>query len=116
VELATQEEFDVAVTVHEALFGRGSSTLEVSGTDAILNGDLGTLSYIQMRDMAVDLFAAGLTRTVDEGGILGVHSWCCNEEGLTGGSVPHGDEDHGTQLTYFREMLDDQGEGFYIFT
>ncbi len=64
---------------------------------------------------AVDLFTAGVIRTVEPGGILGVHSWCC-ENGVTADQLPGNDPAHGTQLTYFREMLSDTGVDFYFFT
>lgn len=64
---------------------------------------------------AVDLFSAGVVRTVEPGGILGVHSWCC-EDGVTADKLPKSDPAHGTQLTYFREMLPETGEDFYFFT
>lgn len=161
---ATDAEFDVVLIINQSLFNGGTSTLEVSGTDAILNGTLGTVTYIQMSDLitanpnvtrliiqessgstnddinvhtgrlvrearlathvpsngdinsgAVDLFAAGVTRSVEPGGILGVHSWCC-ENGVTGDNLPKKDPAHGTQLTYFREMLPETGVDFYFFT
>ena len=37
-DLATQEEFDVAVTVHEALFGRGSEAYKMGCTNALVIG------------------------------------------------------------------------------
>ena len=163
-ENLTNEEFDVTLVINESLIGGGSSSLTVNGTDATLNGDLGTSTYAQIRNLiaehpevtrlvleeisgsvndainvhtgrlvraagiathvpshgdvnsgGVDLFAAGATRSVDEGGILGVHSWCC-KDGVTADKLPTSDPAHGTQLTYYREMLDEQGESFYFFT
>lgn len=142
----------------------GTSTLVVSGTDALLNGDMGTATYTQIREMiaanpnvtrlviqessgsvnndinvhtgrliraanlatyvradgdinsgAVDLFTAGVTRTVEPGGVLGVHSWCC-KDCVTGDNLPRNDTGHGTQLTYFREMLPVTGVDFYFYT
>ncbi|MGB0866802.1 MAG: hypothetical protein ACPGSC_09850, partial [Granulosicoccaceae bacterium] len=164
-DVASQASFNILVTINESALTGGTSTLEVSGTDAILNGTLGTQTYVQMRDMiaanpnvtrviieesdgsmnddinvhtgrlirdarlathvpadgdinsgAVDLFAAGHTRTAEDGAIVGVHSWCCNDDGLAGDELPRADEAHGTQLTYFRQMLPSTGEDFYFFT
>lgn len=48
---------------------------------------------------------------------MGVHSWCCTDEGLAANEISEDDPAHGVQLTYFREMLGDQlGEEFYFFT
>ncbi len=63
----------------------------------------------------VDLFAAGVERTVEEGAILGVHSWCC-EDNVTADKLPREHPAHRAQLTYFREMLGKAGEDFYFFT
>lgn len=163
-DVASDAEFDVMLVLNESLLTGGTSTLVVSGTDALLNGEMGTATYTQMRDMiaanpnvtrlviqkssgsvnddinvhtgrliraanlathvpadgdinsgAVDLFTAGVTRTVEPGGILGVHSWCC-QNGLSGDKLPRNDPAHGTQLTYFREMLPVTGVDFYFFT
>jgi hypothetical protein len=64
----------------------------------------------------VDLFAAGVERKYQEGGKLGVHSWCC-VDGKTAGELGRDHAAHGAQLTYFREMLGvDKGPEFYFFT
>lgn len=161
---ATDRELEIMLTINEALITGGNSALTVSGTDAFLNGELGTQTYVQMRDMiaanpavtrlviqkssgsvnddinmhtgrlirgatlathvpadgdinsgAVDLFVAGVTRTVENGGVLGVHSWCC-ENGVAADELSKDDAAHGPQLTYFREMLGDAGEEAYFFT
>ena len=163
-DVASDNEFDVVLVLNQSLISAGTSTLTVSGTDAILNGDMGTSTYTQMRDMiaanpnvtrliiqessgsvndainvhtgrliraanlatyvpadgdinsgAVDLFVSGATRIVEPGGILGVHSWCC-ENGVTADQLPRNHPAHGNQLTYFREMLAETGEDFYFFT
>jgi len=71
--------------------------------------------YGDVNSGGVDLFAAGVSRTVEPGGILGVHSWCC-ENGITADNLSVSDPAHGTQLTYFREMLPETGVDFYFFT
>jgi len=163
-EIDGDAEVDVELVLNQSLLTHGTSTITVSGDEAVLEGDLGTGTYVQIRDMiasapnvsrliirestgsinddinvhtgrlvreaglathvpangninsgAVDLFAAGLTRTVAPGGVLGVHSWCCHED-RTANELPRSDPAHGIQLTYFREMLGEKGERFYFFT
>ncbi|MGI2000304.1 hypothetical protein [Shewanella frigidimarina] len=64
----------------------------------------------------VDLFAAGSQRIYQDGGELGVHSWCCIA-GKDAGQLSTTDPAHGAQLTYFREMLGtEKGPEFYFFT
>lgn len=65
----------------------------------------------------VDLFAAGVLRIYQEGGKIGVHSWCCTDDGKDAGQLSKDDKAHGAQLTYFREMLGDvKGPEFYFYT
>ncbi|NRA60654.1 MAG: hypothetical protein HRU25_07020 [Psychrobium sp.] len=64
----------------------------------------------------VDLFAAGSQRIFQDGGKLGVHSWCC-EKGKDAGQLSKNNPAHDAQLTYFREMLGtEKGPEFYFFT
>ena len=161
---SNEQAFDVRLVVNESLINGGTSTIEVEENTARVNGDLGTFTYLQIRELldtqsnvtrlvlqniggsvndainmhtgrlvrnaglnthveadgninsgGVDLFTAGLERTVEEGGILGVHSWCC-EEGETADKLPRDHPAHRAQLTFFREMLDEAGEDFYFFT
>ena len=64
----------------------------------------------------VDLFASGFKRVYQQGGKLGVHSWCC-EDGKGAGELGREHKAHGAQLTFFREMLGtDLGPEFYFFT
>lgn len=65
----------------------------------------------------VDLFAAGTQRIYEVGGKIGVHSWCCTDDGKDAGQLSKDDKAHGAQLTYFREMLgDEKGPEFYFYT
>ena len=162
---ASGEELDVRLVVNETLVDYGNSALEVVGEQAALSGHLGTMTYVQLRDLlatnpevtrlnlttiagslndainfhtgvlirdggldthlpsdgdvnsgGVDLFIAGNRRTAEEGGILGVHSWCC-ERGLTGAELPRDDPAHAVQLTYARRMLGaENGPAFYYYT
>ncbi|WP_273047843.1 hypothetical protein [Pseudoalteromonas sp.] len=43
--------FNVRLVFNESLVNGGSSTIEVTGTQATVNGDLGTNTYIQMSDL-----------------------------------------------------------------
>lgn len=64
----------------------------------------------------VDLFAAGKVRVYEDGGKLGVHSWCC-ENGKDAGQLSKTDPAHNVQLTYYREMMGaEKGPEFYFFT
>jgi len=159
------EDFSVRLVINESVVTSGSTTLDIEGTVATINGALGTLTYIQIQDLindspevttlllqkmygsvnddinshtgrlirnaqlttkveknsriysgAVDLFASGFDRIYESGATLGVHSWCC-ESGKPADELSQDDPAHGTQLTYFREMLgDDLGPEFYFFT
>ncbi len=65
----------------------------------------------------VDLFAAGTLRIYEAGGKVGVHSWCCTDDGKDAGQLSKDDKAHGAQLTYFREMLGaEKGPEFYFYT
>ena len=62
-----------------------------------------------------DLFLAGTARTIEDGALYGVHSWCC-EDGVEGADLPRDDPAHDEFLTYMRTMLGDAGPDFYYFT
>ncbi len=63
----------------------------------------------------VDLFAAGVKRTVIEGAKLGVHSWAGDD--VKGDELPKEHPAHQYQLRYFRQMLGDKlGPDFYFYT
>lgn len=65
----------------------------------------------------VDLFAAGATRTAEAGATIGVHAWCCGDDGESAHLIAQDDDAHAFQLAYFREMLGpDLGPAFYFFT
>ena len=60
----------------------------------------------------VDMFCAGVHRTVEAGAMIGVHSW--GGAGESGATVPRNDESHQMYLEYGRQMgLPDD---FYWFT
>lgn len=63
----------------------------------------------------VDLFCAGVTRTLDAGARVGVHSWSNGEE--EGGDLPVDSPEHDFFIEYLDEMLGSpRGEMFYFFT
>ena len=158
--------FQFRAIFYEAALGGGDSEIVVNGDSATITaGDLGTKTYIQIRDLiankplvdtlvlqtidgsvnddinvhtgrlirnaglttlvpadgdiasgGVDLFASGSNRIYTNGGIVGVHSWCC-EDGEPASELGRSHEAHAIQLTYFREMLGkEKGEQFYFFT
>ena len=64
----------------------------------------------------VDLFVSGTRRTVDEGGILAVHSGCCID-GAGFDTLPRSHPVHEQYIAYHEEMLGEaQGEPFHFFT
>jgi len=65
----------------------------------------------------VDLFSAGSQRIYQGGAEVGVHSWCCTDDGKDAGQLSKDNKAHGVQLTYFREMLGaEKGPEFYFYT
>ena len=61
----------------------------------------------------VDLFLAGVERTIEEGAYVGVHSWAAGL-GRTGDDVPRDHPDHQPYLSYYRDI--DTPADFYWFT
>ena len=146
--------------------GIGSSTFEITGTEAIVRGDLGSRTFEQvevlienhpevdtlvLQDISgsvndevnvetarlvrnaglnthvpadgqifsggVDLFAAGVERTVDPGAVVGVHSWCCGPDGKSADEFPEDSPVHAVHLAYSTEMLGEEGgRAYYFFT
>ena len=47
-------DFPIRMTINESLIEGGTSTVEVSGTQALINGDLGSLTYVQISDLIND--------------------------------------------------------------
>ncbi|MCY4644038.1 MAG: hypothetical protein OXB88_05415 [Bacteriovoracales bacterium] len=64
----------------------------------------------------VDLFLTGVTRTVERGGFVGVHSW--SGGGMTGYDIidDRTNPSHKAYIDYTTKMLGDIGEDFYFFT
>ena len=61
----------------------------------------------------VDLFLSGAERLVEQGALIGVHSWA-DGGGLTGDKIARDDPQHDLFLEYYREM--GIPEDFYWFT
>lgn len=61
---------------------------------------------------AVDLFLAGVLRTIEKGAKLGVHSW--TDGSIEAKDIPRGHADHQLDAGYIRDMLG--SEDFYWFT
>lgn len=158
------EKLSVETILNGECIGLGSTEIEVKGDQAVLMGTLGTISYVQIKDLieknpavktlvlknvpgslndainvhtgrlvreaglttmvpadgeiasgGVDLFLAGSKRIVEEGGRLGVHSWCCSE-GKPANELPQDHPAHIALIKYSTKMLRDYGKGFYFFT
>ncbi|QUM86075.1 MULTISPECIES: hypothetical protein [unclassified Moritella] len=94
-----------AINMHTGRLIRNASLATVIPKDGDVNSG------------GVDLFAAGILRVYQDGGKVGVHSWCCTADGKDAGQLSKDDKAHGAQLTYFREMLGaKKGPEFYFFT
>ncbi len=157
------------IRVNETLMTAGNSVLEIKDDEAWLSGELGTVTYAQIRNLAenhpqvktivmrqikgslndminmhtgrlirkhgfttkvlsdskiasggVDLFCAGNERIVEQGAMIGVHSWCCvnvGEDEFPAIDVPEKHPAHRPQLDYFTSMLGkDIGPKFYFYT
>ena len=65
---------------------------------------------------AVDLFTSGVERIYTRGAVLGVHSWCCGDDGEAANEIPKDHEAHEKQISYFTTMLPETGYDFYFYT
>jgi hypothetical protein len=64
---------------------------------------------------AVDLFCAGVERTMESGGRIGVHSWANGT--VEGADLPEDSPEHDFFIEYLQEMLGTPlGRDFYFFT
>lgn len=65
---------------------------------------------------AVDMFFAGVKRTMEPGAKFGVHSWSDGKNEAT--DFPKGDAQHQPYIDYFKEMglTQQEAEDFYYFT
>ncbi len=85
------------------LFGEAGYTIWVNSNSEIYSG-------------GVDLLCSGKRRKIDQGAILGVHSWCCGNKGEDALEIPKNDAQHTRPKTYLIEMLGEPfGTDFYFF-
>lgn len=99
-----QGSLDDAINMHTGRLIRNAKlTTQVTATSRIYSG-------------GVDLFTAGHRRLWEAGAVIGVHSWCC-ENDKPADELGRDHPAHGPQLAYFRDMLGTQnGPDFYFFT
>ena len=109
--------------VHTILFEEvpGSVNDEVNVQTGRLVREAGYTTWVkstsEIASGGVDLFCAGKRRIIEDGAVLGVHSWCCGENGEGAADIPADDSQHDHQTSYFSEMLGDPlGKEFYFFT
>ncbi|WP_196887701.1 hypothetical protein [Aureivirga sp. CE67] len=157
--------YDFSYSFLEDLISMGTTTFEVKGDEAYLNGELGLKTYTQMKNLVkdhpevktivlgivpgsvndlinvhtgrilrenklntkalknsfiasggVDLFLAGVNRTVEKGAQIGVHSWCCYED-KTARELPKDFPAHESLIDYSNYCLGKEyGEKFYFYT
>ena len=62
----------------------------------------------------VDFFIAGTTRTIEPGGMVGVHAW--SDGSRSAASFPANDPAHRLFIDYYQSMGLPDPEGFYFFT
>ncbi|ODS22712.1 hypothetical protein AB835_12675 [Candidatus Endobugula sertula] len=63
---------------------------------------------------AVDLFLAGVHRTMEKGAKVGVHSWADDIKQAQAKDLPRNHDDHKLYTTYMQDMIDN--DSFYWFT
>ncbi len=73
-------------------------------------------STTEIASGAVDMFIAGVKRTMEEGAKLGVHSWSDGQNEAT--DFPVGHAQHQPYIDYYKEMgfSQQKAEAFYYFT
>ncbi|GAB5509029.1 MAG: hypothetical protein Rhims3KO_04300 [Hyphomicrobiales bacterium] len=84
-----------------------SARIRALGLDTYAPGD----SFIASG--GVDLFLAGVERTIDCGAQLGVHSWQAGD-GVEGSELPRTDPEHHLYLDYYRSI--GVADAFYWYT
>ncbi len=98
----------------------GSINDEVNEETGRLIREAGYTTWVKSTSVVesggVDLFCAGKKRIVDNGAILGVHSWCCGTNGEDAFEIPVNDQQHTRPKAYLIEMLGEPfGTDFYFF-
>lgn len=109
------------VTMLELRDVPGSGDDEINVQTGRLIRQAGLTTFVSAGSYAasggVDLFAAGVERKVEKGAILGIHSWCCSDDGTPVAELPRDHPAHAEQLAYFTEMLGKEaGTEFYFLT
>ncbi len=78
--------------------------------------DLGLDTHVtadsEIHSGGTDLFLAGVERSMEEGAVLGVHSWAVGN--LQGRDLPKSDPEHAAYVRYTKRMLG--SDAFYWFT
>ena len=98
----------------------GSINDEVNEETGRLIREAGYTTWVKSTSIVesggVDLFVAGKKRIVESGAILGVHSWCCGENGEDAFEIPANDDQHTRPKQYIIDMLGEPyGTNFYYF-
>lgn len=119
VEVLIKNHPEVDTLVLQDISGSVNDEVNVETARLVRNAGLNTHVPAdgQIYSGGVDLFAAGVERTVEPGAVLGVHSWCCGPDGKSADEFPTDSPVHATHLAYSTEMLGEQaGRDFYFFT
>ncbi len=108
-EVNTIVEVDVSGSVNDDINVQTGRLIRQAGMDTYVPGNGSIASG------GVDLFSAGVNRTIEFGATIGVHSW---SDGNTQASdLPEDSPLHNDQIAYFNEMLGSSlGRDFYFFT
>lgn len=108
-EVNTIVAVDVSGSVHDDINMQTGRLIRQAGLNTYVpgNGDISS--------GGVDLFCAGVNRTIEKGAKLGVHSWSGN--GIQAADLPEDSPLHEAQIAYFSEMLGSPlGRDFYFYT
>jgi len=108
-EVNTIVEVNVSGSVHDDINMQTGRLIRQAGLNTYVpgNGDIAS--------GGVDLFCAGVNRTIEKGAKLGVHSW--GGGGIQAADLPEDSPLHEAQIAYFSEMLGSPlGKDFYFYT
>lgn len=111
-------EHDIDTLVLQSVLGSVNDAINVHTARLVRDAGLTTVMRKdgEAYSGGVDLFAAGKERIYEDGGKLGVHSWCCID-GMDAGELKKSDPAHNDLLAYYREMMGaEKGSEFYFFT
>lgn len=119
VEVLIKNHPEVDTLVLQDISGSVNDAVNVETARLVRNAGLNTHVPAdgQIFSGGVDLFAAGVERTVDPGAVVGVHSWCCGPDGKSADEFPEDSPVHAVHLAYSTEMLGEEGgRAYYFFT